>query len=79
MRDWKVLRVWGMIALVAAAVAAVHMAFVMSWADRRMKKIWEAGQSFQRQADGTELELEVTKARVRKLEETLFGEEGAMP
>lgn len=38
--NWQAIKLWAVIALLAAVVASVHMAFVVSWASKRDGVIW---------------------------------------
>ena len=38
--NWQAIKLWGVIALLAAVVASAHMAMVVHWAAKRDATIW---------------------------------------
>lgn len=39
--DWDAVKIWAVIALLAAVVASAHMAFVVNWAAKRDRTAWD--------------------------------------
>lgn len=64
------LKLWAMIALVAAAVAAIHMAFTVSWAAKRDAGIWVRLSA----VDGRLMSVERWKVGADRRLEEVYGE-----
>ena len=60
--NWEAIKLWGVIALLAALVASAHMAVVVHWTAKRDAVIWQRLST----VDGRLMSMEAWKTRTER-------------